>query len=105
VSPTHSGHKKAALANEAATRQPENDQNIVVTGFMGTGKTTVGRRLADLLRRPFIDTDVEIAQRAGKSIPQIFAEDGEFVFRAMERELCAELAQRRGLVIATGGGM
>lgn len=72
---------------------------------MGTGKTTVGRRVAALTNRPFIDTDDEIVKRMGKTIPQIFAEDGEFVFRAKERQLCVELAAQQGLVIATGGGM
>jgi shikimate kinase len=72
---------------------------------MGTGKTTVGQQIAQLTGRTFMDTDTEIARREGKTIPQIFAEDGEFVFRAMERHLCVELAARHGLVIATGGGM
>ncbi len=81
------------------------EKNIVITGFMGTGKTTVGGRVAALTNRPFIDTDDEIVRRQGRSIPQIFADDGEFVFRAIERELCVELAGQQGLVIATGGGM
>lgn len=81
------------------------ETNIVITGFMGTGKTTVGRRLAELIGRPFVDADSEIVGRAGKTIPQIFAEDGESAFRALERQLCAELAAQTGLVIATGGGM
>jgi len=78
--------------------------NIVLTGFMGTGKTTVGRRVAARLGRPFVDMDAEIEARSGKSIPQIFAEDGEAAFRAWERQLCWELSAREGLVIATGGG-
>lgn len=78
--------------------------NLVLTGFMGTGKSTVGREVARRLARPFVDMDAEIAARAGKSIPEIFAEDGEPTFRALEAELCAELSARRGLVIATGGG-
>ncbi len=82
-----------------------NDRNLVITGFMGTGKTTVGTILARQLARPFIDTDGEIVKRAGKSIPEIFAQDGEPAFRQYERDLVAELAARRGLVIATGGGM
>jgi shikimate kinase len=81
------------------------EKNIVITGFMGTGKTTAARRVAELTGRMFVDTDEEIKRRAGKTIPRIFDEDGEFVFRAMERQLCAELAAQRGLVIATGGGM
>ena len=72
---------------------------------MATGKTTVGKLVAEKLGRPFIDTDDVIVQRAGKSIPEIFAQDGEAAFRQMERDLVQELAQQRGLVIATGGGM
>ncbi len=79
-------------------------KNIVLTGFMGTGKTTVGREVARRLGCPFVDMDEVIARRAGKPIPRIFAEDGEEAFRRMEAELCRELGARRGLVIATGGG-
>lgn len=82
-----------------------NDRNIVITGFMGTGKTTVGQLVADRLGRPFMDTDAEIMQRMGKSIPEIFAEEGENGFRHIERRLCRFLSAGRGLVIATGGGM
>ncbi|MGQ9889499.1 MAG: shikimate kinase [Aggregatilineales bacterium] len=80
------------------------DRNIVITGFMGTGKTTVAQRLAGLVARPFIDTDAEIERRAGRSIAAIFAEDGEAAFRRSEARLCRFLAGQRGLVIATGGG-
>lgn len=82
-----------------------NDRNIVITGFMGTGKTTVGRLTAEQLDRPFVDTDAEIAQHQGMSIPEIFAKEGEQNFRHIERRLCRFLAAQRGLVIATGGGM
>jgi shikimate kinase/3-dehydroquinate synthase len=78
--------------------------NLVLTGFMGTGKTSVGREVARRLHRPFVDMDVEIETQAEKSIPQIFAEDGEAAFRQMERALCNKLSARQGLVIATGGG-
>jgi shikimate kinase/3-dehydroquinate synthase len=78
--------------------------NVVVTGFMGTGKTTVGREVARRLGRPFVDMDTEIEARAGKSIPRLFAEDGEAAFRQMEAALCQELSVQQGLVIATGGG-
>ncbi|MDY7041614.1 MAG: 3-dehydroquinate synthase [Chloroflexota bacterium] len=77
---------------------------VVVTGFMGTGKTTVGREVARRLVRPFVDMDAEIEARAGKSIPRIFAEDGEAAFRRMETALCQELSTQQGSVIATGGG-
>ena len=78
--------------------------NIVVTGFMGTGKTAVGREVARWLGRPFVDMDAEIEARAGKPIPRIFTEDGEAAFRRMEAALCEELSAQNGLVIATGGG-
>jgi len=78
-------------------------QNIILTGFMGTGKTTVGQLLAERLQRPFIDTDDLIVARDGRSIADIFAQDGEAAFRAWERTVALELAQRQGLVIATGG--
>ena len=78
--------------------------NIVITGFMGAGKTTVGQILARMLKREFVDMDALIESRAGMSIPQIFERQGEEAFRAMERRLIYELALRNGLVIATGGG-
>ena len=77
--------------------------NIILTGFMGTGKTTVGRILAARLGHEFVDTDVLIEARTGRSIPTIFAEDGEAAFRQLERDVAAELAAQQGLVIATGG--
>lgn len=79
--------------------------NIVITGFMGTGKTTIGTLVAGLLDRPFVDTDEEIVKQAGKSIPEIFADDGEVVFRHHERRVCRFYAAQDGYVIATGGGM
>jgi len=78
--------------------------NVILTGFMASGKTTVGRETARRLGRPFVDMDTEIERRAGKPIPHIFAEDGEPSFRQMESTLCEELSTREGLVIATGGG-
>ena len=77
--------------------------NIILTGFMGTGKTAVGREAAACTGRPFVDLDDLIVQRAGKAIPEIF-EDGEPAFRALEAAVCGEMAVPAGLVIATGGG-
>lgn len=82
-----------------------NNQNIVITGFMGTGKTTVGKLVAEEFQRPFIDTDQEIERRTGRKVQDIFAQDGEGNFRHIERRLCRFLAAQQGLVIATGGGM
>ena len=78
--------------------------NVILTGFMGTGKSCVGRAVAQRLGRPFVDMDVEIEARAGKSISAIFAQEGESAFRVLEAQLCRELSGRQGLVIATGGG-
>jgi len=80
------------------------DRNIVITGFMGTGKSTVGRLVAKITNRTFIDTDEIIVHRVGISIPEIFARDGEQCFRQMERDLCRYLAAQIELVISTGGG-
>ena len=79
-------------------------ENIVLIGMPGSGKTTVGRALADRLDRPFVDADEEIVRLAGKSIPEIFAQDGEEVFRAWETQALAELGKKSGLVLSTGGG-
>ncbi len=81
------------------------DRNIVITGFMGTGKSTVGRRVAELLGRPMVDTDEEIVKRVGMAIPQIFATYSEEGFRHIEKRICRFYAAQRGYVIATGGGM
>ena len=78
------------------------ERNVVLTGFMGTGKTTVGRALADLLDFDFVDTDQVIEADHGP-IPMIFAEQGEAAFRIIEGRVAVELAERSGLVIATGG--
>ncbi|MDD3828600.1 MAG: shikimate kinase, partial [Anaerolineae bacterium] len=83
---------------------PGDSSNLVVTGFMGTGKTAAGRELARRLGRPFFDMDAEIEARAGCSIHDMFARVGEATFRRLEAALCRELAARQGLVIATGGG-
>ena len=81
------------------------ERNIVLLGFMGTGKTTVGTLLASGLGMAFVDMDKVIEARAGKVISRIFAEDGEPHFRALERALVLELAGQEGLVIACGGGV
>jgi len=78
--------------------------NIVLVGMMGSGKSAVGRTLASMLGRPFVDTDAEIEARSGRPIPAIFAAEGEAAFRALEAAVIAEVAGRDGQVIATGGG-
>jgi len=82
----------------------DSQRNLVLTGFMGVGKSTIGTLAAERLSRPFIDMDKEIEARAGKTVSDIFAQDGEAAFRDRERTLCTELADRDSLVIATGGG-
>ena len=79
-------------------------QNIVLIGMPGCGKSSVGKALADSLNRPFFDADTEIEARAGCSIPEIFAKQGEGAFRKLESEVLADLGKRSGSVIATGGG-
>ncbi len=78
--------------------------NVVLIGMPGSGKSTVGAALARRLERPFVDADEEIVRRAGRSIPEIFAEDGEERFRTLETEVLSDLGKRSGIVLATGGG-
>ena len=79
--------------------------NIVLIGMPGCGKTTVGRALAGKLGRTFVDLDEEIVRRAGTSIPEIFAREGEAGFRERESALVREFGERTGLVVSTGGGV
>ena len=79
-------------------------QNIVLTGMPGSGKSTVGRILAQEMGREFVDTDTEIIRLAKKPIADIFAQRGENGFRELEGQVIQQLSQRTGLVIATGGG-
>ena len=79
--------------------------NVILVGFMGAGKSSVGRLLARKLGRCFVETDDMIIAREGRSIPEIFAARGEAHFRAAEREAVSLLALKRADVIATGGGL
>ena len=83
-------------------RQPA---NLALIGFMGTGKTSIGRLVAEQLHFHFLDTDDIIQTRTGRTIADIFAKDGEPAFRALEKELVGELATQTNAVIATGGGL
>ena len=78
--------------------------NVILVGFMGAGKSSVGRILARRLGRCFVETDDMIAAREGRSVPEIFAERGEAYFRAAEDDALGLLALKQGCVIATGGG-
>lgn len=77
---------------------------IVLAGFMGTGKTVVGKRLAARLGRPLLDTDALIEQAEGRTVKEIFASDGEPRFRELERRAVAEACAAGDVVVSTGGG-
>jgi shikimate kinase len=79
-------------------------RSVVLTGFMGTGKSSVGRLVAQKLAREFVDMDAVIEAREGETVRTIFETRGEAGFRSIESALCAELGKRDDLVIATGGG-
>lgn len=79
-------------------------KNVILIGFMGTGKTSTGKMLASKLGCAFIDMDQKIEEEAGRRIPEIFAQQGEEYFRQLERELVERLSARRNAVISTGGG-
>jgi shikimate kinase len=79
-------------------------QNIILIGPMGSGKSAVGKQLAKELKLDFVDSDAEIEQRTGVDISYIFEREGEAGFRQREREVLAELTDRRNMVLSTGGG-
>ena len=79
-------------------------ENIILIGMPGCGKTTIGKLLAEKTGKTFVDADALIPELAGKSIQQVFAEDGEAVFRDWETQALAALGKKSGMVIATGGG-
>ncbi len=80
-------------------------KNIALIGFMGTGKTAVGQLLAKKLKMAFFELDSLIEEKAGKSIPEIFQQDGEIAFRELEIEVTREVARKQGAVVACGGGI
>ncbi len=80
-------------------------RNIILIGFMGTGKSTIGRNLSRTFGYPLIDTDQMIEEQQGRPIPDIFATDGEDVFRDIETEVLRSLHKHSGHIIATGGGI
>ena len=79
--------------------------NLALIGFMGAGKTSVGRLVADQLHFDYLDSDELIQSRTGRSIAEIFKTDGEPAFRALESQMVGELTSRTKTVIATGGGL
>lgn len=91
--------------NTTRSDQGENPKRLVfLAGFMGSGKSTIGPILANTLGFDFVDIDIALEQRFGKSIVQIFAEDGEAMFRAAEREILRGLVDKSECVISLGGG-
>ncbi|WP_378956332.1 shikimate kinase [Pelosinus sp. sgz500959] len=80
-------------------------KNIVLIGFMGTGKTTIGRLLASRLGRPFVDSDKKVEHENGMTIREIFERHGEAYFRQKEKDMIARLSRYNNAVIATGGGV
>ncbi|MBI1953668.1 MAG: shikimate kinase [Candidatus Omnitrophica bacterium] len=80
-------------------------KNIVLVGFMGTGKSAAGRLVAQRLKRPFVDLDRWIEKKAGRAVAQIFADSQEAGFRKLEQEAVEEVAPKPGQVIAAGGGV
>ncbi len=94
----------AAVTEWVYNRIRADKENIVLTGMPASGKTTVGKLLAEKLGRTFIDTDAEIERETGLTPSEIFAEQGEAAFRDIESAVIARLADRNGVVIATGGG-
>jgi shikimate kinase len=97
--------RTAAPGRRAEPRPVPLPPRIALIGLMGSGKSTVGRRLARRLGWRFVDMDAEIARTAGTSIPRLFAESGEAAFRRREVALLDRLARGQRLVVATGGGV
>ena len=93
-----------ALLHTAFASVQKDKENIVLIGMPASGKTTLGRRLASYLDRPLFDTDEEIVKRDGRSIPDIFEEEGESAFRILEAQAVASPSPQTNCVIATGGG-
>ncbi len=96
--------------SDVASQPPEasdslpNDGHLVLVGLPGAGKSTIGRLLAKTMGRPFLDFDVEIERRTGKTVARLFVEEGEAAFRAREVALTRELAAAPPMVLAPGGG-
>jgi shikimate kinase len=89
----------------APVANKEDSPNLILAGFMGTGKSALGRQLAKRWRRRFYDTDELVEKLAGVSIADIFAQHGEEHFRALERQVVEGLLPENGAVIACGGGL
>lgn len=107
ISPISGSHAMTDAARGEASPGapgPEGVERVVLVGFMASGKTAVGAELARRLGWAHVDLDREIERRAGRSVAEIFAADGEAAFRRMEAEATAEVAKRSGVVLSPGGG-
>ena len=93
-----------SLVSDIHQKLRDKMENIALVGMAGCGKSTLGRALAKETGKKFVDADAEVEDLAGKTIPEIFAQEGEEMFRRMETTVLAELGMESGLVIATGGG-
>ncbi len=93
------------LIENITNKLNKESQNLILIGMAGCGKTTIGKMVADLLGKEFIDTDAIIEQKAGKTIPEIFALEGEEYFRKLESEVLSEVGKLSNKVISTGGGV
>jgi shikimate kinase / 3-dehydroquinate synthase len=96
--------KNGVLDMSQMVLDPSITKNLVLTGFMGTGKSSLGAHLGELWGRPFVDMDELIQERFQLTIAEIFAQKGELAFRAEERLICEELGVKQSHIIATGGG-
>jgi shikimate kinase len=94
-----------SLCHFVAVQSDRRIVNLAIIGFMGTGKTSVGRLIAEQLHFDYLDTDEMIQTHTGRTIADIFKTDGEPAFRALEQKVVAELASRVKTVVATGGGL
>jgi shikimate kinase len=96
--------KSRSPRGSISAKKPQLVERIVLTGFMGSGKSTVGRSLAERLGWRFVDLDTIIEQREGRAVSRIFAESGEAVFRALEADALNSTLRESRLVVALGGG-
>lgn len=99
------GHKLPSFLVMPGRATSDEQPNLILAGFMGTGKSALGRQLAHRWQRPFLDTDDLVEKLAGASVADIFAEQGEEHFRALERKVIEELIPPSGAIIACGGGL
>lgn len=93
-----------SIIDEILEKTMEKVRNIVLIGMPGCGKSTIGKKMAAETGKKFVDTDALVEEKAGKSIPDIFKDEGEAAFRALEAEVIADVCKENGQVVATGGG-